>query len=1387
MNSKKIKNRYEKSTIFLKQNIKSQIPFKLSDKENQTNYRKNSSNISSKTNIINNKSKNTNTKVNQNLNRANSSINNSKIIITNNNTSLYNNNPNNKQNNSSIKLEKNISPMNQNKNKVNNKNNNSFKHLNKEIKNLNFKYIFDTYDNDIEDGKKTSILFIRTEESKKNNSSKEKSPKKKKLSDNINYIKNMTQANINNVNLNIFKNKKNLEVKTNLKFNEEKNIFTKNDSANNSKNIYNNFLSVPNSDFNEPIIYINNEKNENKIIEDKNILSKSAQKCEINNFVDNNKLIKNQIIIKFNNQINRIRGKSPRNENSNITEINGKEITFSNNNLININNIISDIDTNLKSKKNDKKNNIKKSIIKFTKQNKNMKGKKNYSTNKIKNLEKQNYFSNKNLNNNNNNDKNYNKKIEKESNIKIPILEKFVENKVNINKMTDKIIERKISDNDVNSVRKKEMKIYEKLNRQNNFINKEQKSPIHQHQNININLNDINIKNEKELKNNIKTLKNNYIKKIDNNSKKYNKNKYNLKGSSKLRVNSVKGNNNNYNRIFQKQRYKSNCNSESKKNYKHYNFNSKNNIRGYSTLSNRIKSLSFQNNQLNNNDFFKYHNEFKNDEKIDNNNNKIYTEENKNDIKINVNNCTIIINISSNWGNKKYLGINEIELFDKKNRKIKVSECIVIGGNGQNINNLFNNKMHTMNENNMWVTNIRNQKSSYDLKIKLVIYTRTKNNIKDKNEKNSDDLFNEISYILIWNYNGIELNKGIKKIEVLDKYGNVYFVGIVSKGEHSITNYHPYKIKIHQNKNNNNKYEGFLARNKNLLYSYKHDTEQTLESNKNQNNFSIGQQNNKKNDSLNDNEKMIYYSVIRLSSKKEEVYSEIKELFPSNLNFNQVSSSRSCHKDIIIGNKLASNKINENKNYKKISNIKNRRIIYDKKNKNQDKKENKIKNEDSQSNIIYQNKRSKECLLDINLKPIIPEEKEIIKEDNTTQNNNSNIIIKNMNNNPLKSEYYIDNKISILSLSESQNMLLFKRNNSDNTLPYILFQNIKINILSNYGNKSFVGLTGLNLIDMHNKIISIEDALSIGAMPKDLNTIFPNKNDNRIFENLFNGINNTVNENNMWLTVMNPYPYIEIWFKKPMTLSKLQIWNYNAVFNLDKGAKEIEIMFDSDENRKYYFMLWKGLGIDYFDYYQTIFVDKLPEITKKTIQLKYNHLKFKYNTNYLPIGFIIKIIFVKNYGNNKIISLKSIEFFDENNKKLDKYKVICEKINKNKKIKNNYFYYHELYDFRRNENSLCNNIIFICFEEIVQIKYIRIQNTNIENLINTSTKDIQIFLDDILIFEGVLNQKGESILLFDKKEIINFKNIVNIKKKESKYIFKEINNDKYHLLTNINT
>ena len=1362
MNTKKGKNRYEHITTNLKQNFKGKTPLKLSDNENQrTNYSKNvSSNINS---TINNK----NAKTSQNLNRANSSINNSKIIVTNSNTSLCNNNisKNNQNNNTSEKI-----PPIYHKAKKHNSNNSNFKHINKELK--NFKYIFNTYDKEEKEAKKNSILYLKTEENKKNNSYKKSSNQKKKIIEtNKNSFKNIYQMNNINVNSN-----NNLNIINNAKKGNKK-TFTRTFSGceNKRKNSINNNNKNPNKNMHhgsafqlkDPLVY--SKKNE------ENNFSKTEKKCEIMN-----SLGKNQKLAKFNNQINKYRENSPINEkgNSNKVENKVKDNNYINNN-INLYNIISDINSNniLKnSKSNNKNNDIKKGKIKYKQKYKIIKGKKNYSSNKLKNNEKQNYFSNKIENNNIINDKYYQKKIEKISNynqteITIPKLNNIEENKININKLNEKIIERKKSDININSFRKKGLKIYEQSNRESNFINKDKKSASHKKEKK---FSNEKIKKENENKYNIKTQNKNYIKKI-NNMGNNNKISKNLK-NSKLPLSSVKDHTNYYNRLPSSQS-KSNCNSESKKNNKNKNNNlnkKNNNERENSTLSNRIKSLSFQNNKLINYEIVKYPiDEIKEKESeiVENKNNinKINTDEKTNDIKINVKNCTLIINISSNWGNKKYLGINEIELYDKKNKKIKISECIVIGGNNQNIKNIFNSKMNTMNENNMWVTVIKNQKSSYDLKIKLVIYISAKNNNISINGKNENELFNEINYILIWNYNGIELNKGIKKIEILDKYGNVYFVGIIPKGEHSITNYHPYKIKIHQNKNNKCS-SGLIKSNNLLLSSYKHDTEHSIECNSNSIRRSLGQKN-KKNEIENDTKKNLYYSVIRLSSKKEDDYSDIKQLFPADLN--KISSSRSCHKE----------KEQNEKNYKKITANKQRRIIYEKKNLYKNNKENN-KSKNSDNNIkCKSNKLSQVSLLEIpNIKQIIPEEKEN-NDDNTIKQNNTYLLSNNSN--PLKSDYFSENKISILSLSENQNMLLFTRKSEQNTLPYILFQNIRINILSNYGNKSFVGLTGLNLIDMHNQIIDIKTAVSIVALPKDLRTIYENKNDNRIFENIFNDTNNTIDENNMWLTVTNPLPYIEINFEKPMTLSKIEVWNYNEALSLDKGTKEIEIMFDSDENRKYCIMLWKGLGIDYYDYYQTILVEQLPEITKNTIQLKYNHLKFKYNTNYLPIGFVVKIIFIKNFGDKNIISLKNMEFFDENDKKLDKYILINDNININKNNKNNFFYYHDLYDFRKNEDSICNNLLFVCYEEIIQIKYIKLENTIDENLIKSSTRYIQIYLDDILIFEGVLNQKGESILLFDKKDINNFKNIVNINKKSSEYIFKETINNKCYVLTNL--
>ena len=84
-----------------------------------------------------------------------------------------------------------------------------------------------------------------------------------------------------------------------------------------------------------------------------------------------------------------------------------------------------------------------------------------------------------------------------------------------------------------------------------------------------------------------------------------------------------------------------------------------------------------------------------------------------------------------------------------------------------------------------------------------------------------------------------------------------------------------------------------------------------------------------------------------------------------------------------------------------------------------------------------------------------------------------------------------------------------EKENNDININYVQFKIIRLVLSSNYGNNNCIGLTGLEFYDKNNKLINIETAETIGALPKDLHTVYNNENDNRIFENIFNGENNT--------------------------------------------------------------------------------------------------------------------------------------------------------------------------------------------------------------------------------------------------------------------------------------
>ena len=911
----------------------------------------------------------------------------------------------------------------------------------------------------------------------------------------------------------------------------------------------------------------------------------------------------------------------------------------------------------------------------------------------------------------------------------------------------------------------------------NNYFSYNQMSDI-VNNNTNKKLSKINNCLKKSVKNYINIKKYDTLKKNNsNNIEKINNNNSKNKNDKNINAQEIKTNKyNNDNKSIKKgtlnlRTVSSNENLKNSSYNKYIKINKYNKYfsHNYSNMSNRIKlALNVVNNKNN-------YNNIKHS-LIRNIKNQLVEENN-------FNNLLFILNIISNWGNKKQIGMTGIEIFDINNQKIKIKECIVEGGTNKHIERLYNDKIYTINENDMWTTDIISNNNQNSLNIKLYFYISNYINLESINNIN------------IWNYNSWELSKGIKKIEILTKDEDIIYYGIVPKGENNVKCFHPYKIRINKKillKRNKNK----IYKNTHLLYNtYKYDVDPSFDLNYVSCNNSILSKSNKSKNEISN----LYFTLMKQSSLNNQ-----RKI--NRLNFVKVKSSRSCHKD--IHNKCSF--INYDfKRYRNYSESKNKRYIVNKiksikklKNnsfifpKNQKKiwKNEKLRGISEIHN--YKKEKNKEyCSSTTNL-----EKKNILNNiksfDSFNKHNFNNLKTINYNRyNNIITKKTISN-FSTTNNTNNTNTNTISFNSKSNK--YITFKKLRINILTNYGNFYVVGLTGLNLIDKNNKIIDINLAMAVGALPKDLKTIYYNQNENRIFENLFNGLNNTINENLMWLTLLNPNPFIEICFNDEMNLSRIEIWNYNEPLGLDKGAKDIEIIFDDNENKKYNIMLWKGLGIDYYNYYQKINFTQL-ENYSNIDYLKINN--FNINKNKLPTGFVFKLIFISNFGDKEMISLKKFELYNEKNNLLSNYTIIHDNYNENYLNNNsnkdilknnmecikNYFYYHKLFDFRKDEDSICNNLLFICFNDIVQIKYIKIENISNGRLKFSSTKYIQIYCDDMLIFEGELKQKGENIILFEEKEIKKFNNVININKNKDKNKFVEkIKGDVYRLI-NVNS
>ena len=401
---------------------------------------------------------------------------------------------------------------------------------------------------------------------------------------------------------------------------------------------------------------------------------------------------------------------------------------------------------------------------------------------------------------------------------------------------------------------------------------------------------------------------------------------------------------------------------------------------------------------------------------------------------------------------------------------------------------------------------------------------------------------------------------------------------------------------------------------------------------------------------------------------------------------------------------------------------------------------------------------------------------------NKMENNNNNDInnLKNLNNNTLKNSQINDSSDNL-----SKN--------------YVLCDRIKIKLLSNYGNKDYIGLSGIQFYDNNDKLINIIQ----NKKDIKINEAVINLKEKKILYNLFNNKNDVINPKYMFLTT-NLNAFINIEFKQNLKLSKIIFYNYNNNIYKDCATKEIFIDFYINNKRQNIMnksiYLYKPPGEEKIDYGQILsypfdensyFNNKINEnifyikFHNKNHQIIYNE-EYQYHCPSFPFGHILKFELFSNYGNKNYIGIENIQIYNEENKEISLFNTVNKnKIKENNNINNAYpkiylmpegtllkskakpLILSKLYNFNDVKNNLGENKVYIIFNNFIGISKISIQNY--EKYVEIAAKHIKILLDDNIIFEGDLkNIDINNIYFCHKKFFYN--------KIEKKKMLDKINN-----------
>ena len=453
-----------------------------------------------------------------------------------------------------------------------------------------------------------------------------------------------------------------------------------------------------------------------------------------------------------------------------------------------------------------------------------------------------------------------------------------------------------------------------------------------------------------------------------------------------------------------------------------------------------------------------------------------------------------------------------------------------------------------------------------------------------------------------------------------------------------------------------------------------------------------------------------------------------------------------------------------------------------------------------------------------------------ISFDNYNVNYNTNINMNMNRKNLLFSKtmgFIKDENGNIHNIKNMNDTLSIHQNNIDKVIKsqnYELCDRIKIKLIANYGNRYYIGLSGIEFFDSNNSMINIEENMKNIR----INENIINNRQKKILHNLFNNKNDTTNPKDMFLTT-NVNAFINIEFKHSIRISKIIFYNYNNNQYKNCATKEILLYFYNNKksnkiNKPIY--LYSPPGEENIDYGQVlqypfdknIFFDE--KIKENRIQLRLYNYKIIYNEEYqyyspfLPFGYILKIEMMSNYGNKNYIGIENIQLFYEDNNEINlqysssKYRLDNKNYMINNETNDDFVNSNQmnpriylmpesqrinpnirpmilckLHNVNDIENNLGENRIYFIFNECISLSKICIHNYN--KYLDIAAKDIKIFLDDYIIFEGQLNNITINTIYFSENNNYNNKNKLKKMLSNTINLTRRINNNDKDFIKNV--